>query len=148
MYSRYEPWSLLNLLQRELERNADPTRPVQENSSSVATAEWSPTVDIKEEEGRFLILADLPGVSPAQIDVSMEDGILTLRGERETEAKYQKDAYKRVERVFGSFYRRFSLPDTADAESISAKVNSGVLEIVIPKKSESKPRKILVSVEE
>jgi HSP20 family protein len=95
-----------------------------------------------------VLVADLPGVSPDHIDVTMENGILTLSGDRSTEAKTRREAYKRIERVHGSFYRRFSLPDTADADGISAKCTNGVLEIVIPKKVAVQPRKIVVSASE
>lgn len=139
--SRYEPWTLLSQLQKELERSMEPGR----GENSVATAEWAPAVDIKEEKERFLLIADVPGVQPDAIDVSMEDGVLTIQGEKETEAKTEKDGYKRVERQYGSFYRRFTLPDTADAENISAKCNNGVLEISIPKKAALKPKKITVA---
>ncbi len=91
-----------------------------------------------------MLLADLPGVSPDNIDVGMENGILTLSGKRETEAKTQREVYKRVERLYGNFHRRFSLPDTVDAEGITAKYAHGVLEIVIPKKSVVQPKKIVV----
>lgn len=143
--SHYEPWNLLNQLQRELERSAELGRAAPE--STAATAEWTPAVDIKEESDRYVLLADLPGVSPDHIDVTMENGILTLKGERDTEAKARREGYKRIERVYGSFYRRFSLPDTADAEGIAAKCSNGVLEIVIPKKSSVQPKKIVVSGE-
>ncbi|MEN8259864.1 MAG: Hsp20/alpha crystallin family protein [Pseudomonadota bacterium] len=139
--TRYEPWTLLSQLQKELERSMEPGR----NESSVATAEWAPAVDIKEENERFVLLADVPGVKPEDIDVSMEEGVLTIHGEKETEAKTEQEGYKRVERHYGSFYRRFTLPDTADAENISAKCHHGVLEIVIPKKEVLKPKKISVS---
>lgn len=139
--SRNEPWSLLNQLQRELERSFE-GRP---GSESAATAEWTPAVDIKEEPDRYVLIADLPGISPENIDVTMEHGILTLRGERNTEAKTERSGYKRIERVYGSFYRRFSLPDTADAEGIAARYNNGVLEILIPKKAAIQPKKIVVS---
>ena len=142
--SRYEPWSLLNQLQRELERSGELSHGAPEAASTAATAEWTPAVDIKEEAERYVLLADLPGVNPENIEVSMENGVLTVKGERVTEAKSRREGYKRIERVFGSFYRRFSLPDTADAEGISARCNNGVLEIVIPKKSQLKPRKIVV----
>jgi len=143
MTNRYEPWNLLNLLQRELERSNEAARGA-DHPSTVATAEWSPTVDIKEEANRYVLLADLPGVSPEQIEVSMEEGILSLRGERHTEALEKREGYKRIERPYGSFYRRFSLPDTADAEGVSARCNNGVLEIVIPKKSQQQPRRVVV----
>ena len=142
--TRYEPWSLLNQLQRELERNFEGTRA---GTDTAATAEWTPAVDLKEEPDRYVLWADLPGVSPDHIDITMEDGILTLKGERATEAKSQREGIKRVERVFGTFYRRFSLPDTADSEGISARCANGVLEISIPKKAAVQPKKITVTGE-
>lgn len=141
--TRYEPWNLLNQLQRELERSFDVVRGG--NDSTVATAEWTPPVDIKEESDRFVLEADVPGVDPGAIDITMEDGVLTFKGERGTQAKTEQQGYKRVERAHGSFYRRFTLPDTADAEGISAKCNLGVLEIVIPKKPALQPKKISVT---
>jgi HSP20 family protein len=131
------------LLQRELERASEPSHGV-EHPSTAATAEWTPAVDIKEEAGRYLLVADLPGVSPDAIEVTMENGVLTLKGERITEARVNREGYKRIERVYGGFYRRFSLPDTADSEGISARFSNGVLEISIPKKSARQPKKILV----
>jgi len=142
--SRYEPWSLLNQLQRELERSFEGGRP---GTDTAATAEWTPAVDIKEEADRYILWADLPGVSPDSIDITMENGILTLKGERQTEATARREGLKRVERVHGSFYRRFSLPDTADAEGISARCSNGILEISIPKKAAIQPKKITVTGE-
>ena len=142
--TRYEPWGILNQLQKELERAYEGDA----NESSVSTAEWAPAVDIKEEAERFVLLADIPGVKPEEINISMEDGVLTITGEKNTEAETEKNGYKRVERTYGSFYRRFTLPDTADADAISAKSNHGVLEIVIPKRETVKPKKISISVDE
>ena len=139
----YQPWTFLNQLQKELERSRD----MQSGDDTVATAEWIPAVDIKEEDDKFVLHADMPGVSPDAISVNMEAGVLTLKGEKNTEAKVEKDSYKRIERSYGSFYRRFSLPDSADAEAISAKCKNGVLEIVIPKREAVKPKKIEVAVE-
>ena len=142
--SRYEPWNLLSQLQRELDRMHDGDT----EGGSVATAQWAPAVDIKEESDRFVLHADIPGVKPEEIDINMEDGVLTIKGEKESETKSEKDGYKRVERSYGSFYRRFSLPDTADAEAIVAKSKHGVLEVVIPKRESVKPKKISVSSED
>ena len=139
--TRYEPWGLLTQLQRELERARDDAA----GDGSSATAEWAPAVDIKEEVDKFVLHADLPGVKPEEIDVSMENGVLTIKGEKQTEAKTEKEGYKRVERTYGSFYRRFSLPDTANPDGISAKSNHGVLEIVIPKREAVQPKKINVT---
>jgi HSP20 family protein len=141
---RYQPWGLLNQLQKELERGYQSNA----GEGSVATAEWAPAVDIKEESDKFVLHADIPGVKPEAIDISMENGVLTVKGEKKTEATTEQEGYKRVERSFGSFYRRFSLPDTADAEAISAKSKHGVLEIVIPKRAAVQPKKINVATEE
>lgn len=140
---RYEPWTLMGQLQNEMSRLFDP-RITKTTEDNVVTSDWTPAVDIKEETGRFVIAADLPGVDPKDVDVHMENGLLTLRGQRNFENSEEKDGYKRVERVRGTFYRRFSLPDTADAERISAKCSNGVLEIVIPKHEKVMPRKIAV----
>ncbi|MDD2801606.1 MAG: Hsp20/alpha crystallin family protein [Methylococcales bacterium] len=142
--TRYEPWSLLNQLQKELERSQEGKT----GESSVATAEWAPAVDIKEEVDKFVIHADIPGVKPEDIEISMEAGVLTVKGQKESEAKTEKEGYKRVERSYGSFYRRFSLPDSADGDAINAKSKYGVLEIIIPKREAVKPKRIDVKSEE
>jgi HSP20 family protein len=89
----------------------------------------------------------VPGVGPKDIEVSMENGILTLKGERKSEIKKGKEGYSRVERSHGSFYRRFSLPETADSENITAKSNKGVLKITVGKKETAKPKKITVNIQ-
>ncbi len=139
--TRYEPWGLLTQLQRELERARDDAA----GDGSLVTAEWAPAVDIKEEAGKFVLHADVPGVKPEEIDISMENGVLTIRGEKQSEVKTEKEGYKRVERTYGSFYRRFSLPDTANPDAISATSKHGVLEIVIPKRESVQPKKISVT---
>ncbi|MFO1290523.1 MAG: Hsp20/alpha crystallin family protein [Nitrosomonas sp.] len=142
--TRYEPWGLLTQLQKELEQMRSDVA----GDGSSATAEWAPAVDIKEESDRFVLHADLPGVKPEEIDVSMENGVLTIRGEKKTEAKTEKEGYKRIERTYGSFYRRFSLPDTANPDAISAVSKHGVLEITIPKRESVQPKKISVAAVE
>jgi len=141
---RYKPWNLLDQLQQELELS----RGDKSGEGAVATAEWAPAVDIKEEVDKFVIHADIPGVKPEDIEVSMEAGVLTVKGDKESEAKTEKEGYKRVERTYGSFYRRFSLPDTADGDAINAKCKHGVLEIIIPKREAVKPKRISVAAEE
>lgn len=142
--TRYDPMNRFTQLQKELERLFDPRALGNEDSSSVATCDWIPAVDIKEEANRFVIHADIPGVDPKDIDITMENGVLTLKGERLSERKEEREGYKRVERARGTFYRRFGLPDTADAGRISARGANGVLEIVIPKQEYTQPRKITV----
>ena len=140
---RYEPWNLVNQLRREMDRFYDPANETDE-TSNIATSDWIPAVDIKETDAAFEIHADIPGVDPKDINVNMEDGVLTIKGERESKSEEEHEGYKRIERSRGSFYRRFSLPDTADADKITAKSNHGVLEITIPKQEKVQPRKISV----
>lgn len=142
--TRYNPWVSQGNLQEELKGvfdrffNTDDT-----DQSNVVTSQWTPRVDIKEEDKRFVILADIPGVDPKAIEVHMDKGILSLKGERKAEAK-EGGKFTRVERVHGSFYRRFALPDSADADGITASGRNGVLEISIPKKPETTPRRIAI----
>ena len=114
------------------------------DSSNVATSNWSPAVDIEEQTSRFVITADVPGVAPEDIEVTMENGILTIKGERNEEQNVERAGFRRAERVSGSFYRRFSLPDSANPEKISAHGKNGVLEIVIPKGEKAQARRISV----
>lgn len=114
------------------------------DQSNVVTSQWAPRVDIKEESGRFVIFADVPGVDPKDIEVSMDKGILSIKGERVSESRQESDRYTRLERSRGTFYRRFALPDSADADGIKATGRHGVLEIVIPKRPEQTPRRITI----
>lgn len=118
------------------------------DGSSVVTSQWAPRVDIKEEEKRFVIFVDVPGVDPANIEVSMEKGILTIKGERTVENREQNGRFTRLERSHGSFHRRFALPDSADPEGVTATGRHGVLEITIPKRAETTPRRITIHTEQ
>lgn len=144
---RYEPYNLLDRFQRELNRltNWD-GEGAGDDVSNVVTSAWRPAVDIKEEADRFVILADLPGVDPKDIEITAENGMLTVRGERKVEKEEEREGFRRVERVRGTFYRRFSLPDTADTNGIKARGKDGVLEISLPKHEKVQPRKISVQV--
>ncbi|MFO1257590.1 MAG: Hsp20/alpha crystallin family protein [Gammaproteobacteria bacterium] len=119
-----------------------------EDKSMVETGSWIPQVDIKEEADRFLVFVDVPGVDPNQIEVSWENKVLTVKGERKTEKKEETNGYTRVERSYGTFYRQFTLPETADQQNISAKSKHGVLEIVIPKREKEQGKKINIKVED
>ena len=136
------PWSLLNTLQREL-YNPELNR-LNDDDASVATANWAPSVDITEDDKAFTLHADIPGVDPKDIDISMENGVLTIKGERHTENVEEKENYRRVERQSGQFYRRFTLPDSADADKIEAKSAHGVITITIPKQEVAISRRIEV----
>ena len=142
---RYEPWDMLRRFQQELGRLHEyEGGPVEGDRSNMVTSQWRPAVDVKEEDTRYVIHADLPGVDPKDIDITMEDGVLTVKGQRQSETRDEQVGYTRVERVAGSFYRRFNLPDTANSEGISARGENGVLEVVIPKQEKAQPKKIAV----
>jgi HSP20 family protein len=114
------------------------------DSSSVVTSQWVPRVDIKEEPNRFVIFADLPGVDPSTIEVDMDKGVLSIKGERTTESRTEGERWSRTERAHGVFFRRFALPDSANPDGIEATGKHGVLEISIPKRPEASPRRINV----
>ncbi len=139
---RHNPWSLFDQLQREL--NMPLTKFDTEESGNVATANWAPAVDIKEDKEAFTLMADIPGVKPEDIEVNMDNGVLTIKGERKSEKKTEEDNYKRVERQYGVFYRRFTLPETANADKIEARSEDGVLRITIPKQEVAQARRITV----
>jgi len=136
------PWGLMNQLQNELNTIFDGV-PGQEPETG-EVSDWMPAVDIREEQDRFVLHADVPGVDPKDIEITMENGTLTIRGQRVSTKEDKDNGYRRVERVAGQFFRRFVLPDSADAESISAKSNNGVLEVEIPKQEKVQPRRIEV----
>ena len=141
--TRYEPVNLLSQFQREVNRLLDTSRFGDEETGH-SLADWAPAVDIKEEPSQFVIHADLPGVEAKDIDISLENGVLTLKGQRAIEQKEETESYRRVERVRGTFLRRFSLPDAVDAEKVSAKCRDGVLEVLVPKRETAQPRRITI----
>ena len=112
--------------------------------SDVVTSQWAPRVDIREETDRFVIFADIPGVDPKDIEVQMDKGILTLKGERSVDEAGEGGDFSRRERAWGAFHRRFALPDSADADGITASGRHGVLRIDIPKRAQATPRRIQV----
>lgn len=138
---RYEPWGLMNQLNREMNQFF---RVPNEGSNSESVSDWHPAVDIQENDEAYILHADIPGVDPKDIEIDMEDGVLSIRGERHIDKEEESENYRRVERVRGSFYRRFSLPDSVDAERITARSSHGVLEVTIPKQEKLKPRRITV----
>ena len=134
---RYEPWSLVGRWQRQLERALG-------EESDGASVSWIPHVDVREQDGQFVVTADLPGVEGKDIEVTADKGVLTIKGERRSEKQSSKDGYERVERASGTFLRRFTLPASVDAEAIKATHVNGVLEVTIPKRPEAQPRRVTV----
>jgi HSP20 family protein len=141
---RYEPWSVVNRLHQSLDHFFNEAFNSPE-ASTTPNVTWVPRVDIHEEKDRFVVLADVPGVEPKDIDVTADNGVLTVRGERRSEKRETESGYERIERVSGSFVRRFKLPEGANTESITAKQANGVLEVTIPKTPTAQPRRITVS---
>lgn len=146
--ARHDPWRLFDRFNHEF--NTLQTRGLlhndtQSDDSSVVTSRWAPAVDIKEEANQFVLIADIPGVDPKDIEITMDNSVLTVKGERNFENRDEDKTYKRFERIAGTFYRRFSLPDSADSERISAKGEHGVITITIPKKEKAQPRRISVN---
>ena len=135
----YEPWALISRFQRF---DRAPGKDAEGGES--ATGSWIPHVDIHEEAERFLVVADVPGVDGKDIEITAEKGVLTVRGERGSDKKAAADGYTRVERASGTFLRRFTLPETSDAEAIKASHVNGVLEISIPKRPREQPRRISI----
>lgn len=146
MATSREPWSLVSQIQNEINRVFGN---LEDGSTSSATAQWVPAVDVAEYADRFELLIDLPGVDPNCVEITLDNGVLSLSGARQNEkaaAKTQEQPQQqRFERQQGRFYRRFILPDTADAENVRASGRNGVLEISIAKHPKAKPRRIAVS---
>ena len=143
--TRYDPWRSLEDWRQELDRMFHPLLQRDEDTSHVVGGDWAPAVDIKEEDERYLIRADIPGVKPEDIEITMENGVLSIRGERKFEETEEKDNFRRVERSHGIFYRRFSLPDNTDADAVHATGKDGVIEITIPKTTDKQPKRIEVT---
>jgi HSP20 family protein len=146
--TRYEPWAVVSQLQNEINRVFGNWNESGESSS--ATADWIPAVDVSEFGDRFVLLMDLPGVEPKDVEITLDNGVLTIAGDRRDEKRVEGKAQdepqqQRKERRQGRFYRRFILPDTVDAEKVNAAGRNGVLEIVIAKHPKAQPRRITVS---
>ena len=141
--TRYEPWALHREMLNEFNRLFD--RSGSNDESTSAVAEWAPAVDIEEHADRYVLHADVPGVDPATIEITLENGVLTLSGSREKTIEHKGVESRRIERIAGRFLRRFTLPESVDADAVKATGRHGVLEVVIPKREAAKPRKITVN---
>jgi HSP20 family protein len=141
---RYEPWNTLNQLHGQISRYLD--REYNEDAvSSAATADWAPPADIEEYKDKFVLRIDVPGVDIAAIDITLDHGVLSVSGERKVEVQAQDIERRRLERPYGRFHRRFTLPDTVDAAAVHATGRNGIVEITIPKQEKAQPRKIQVA---
>lgn len=140
----YEPWLGVRQLQDDINRLFSGWTT---NDSSGVTADWVPNVDINEFEEQFQLFVDVPGVDPKDVDITLENGVLTISGERFAQAPKDDEKFiqRRTERGVGKFYRRFILPETVDADKVKAMDRHGVLEISIPKQAKALPKRIKVA---
>lgn len=144
--TRYEPWNVISQLQQDINRVFGN---LSDSESSSATAQWSPAVDIREYSDRFQLLLDVPGVEPKDVEITLDNGVLTVSGTRLEEKVVgsngsEQPQQQRIERPLGRFHRRFILPDTVDADNVNASGRHGVLEIIIRKQPKAQPRRIEV----
>ncbi len=145
---KYDPFRELRSLQDEMNRLFMTSLPRNLSQEEMASGGWSPNVDIFESENEIVLEAELPGMKREDFELSIENNVITLKGERHFEKKEEGDNYHRVERSYGSFTRSFSLPRTVSAESTSADFKNGILRVSLPKKEEAKARKIEVTGED
>ena len=139
-----EPFRGLSTLQGQFNRLFNESFRNQAEESALTA--WAPAVDIYETPNELVVKADLPDVNEKDIDVRVENNLLTIRGERKFEKSVSEDNYLRVERTYGAFSRSFSLPNTVNSEAIGAEYKNGVLTVTLPKREESKPRQVKVTV--
>jgi HSP20 family protein len=142
--TRWEPFRGANTLQDQVNRLFNDV--LERTSEESNLTAWAPSVDIYETEHELVVKADLPEVDPKDLDIRVENNILTIRGERKFEKNVNQENYLRVERAYGSFARSFTLANTVNAEAIKADYQNGVLTLSIPKKEEAKPKQIKVNV--
>jgi len=143
--TRFEPFRGVSSLQEQINRLFSET--FDRSSDEGSLTPWAPAVDIYETEHELVVQADLPDVKPEELDIRVENNILTIRGERKFQQKVNENNYLRVERSYGSFSRSFSLANTVNTEAIKADYKDGVLTLRIPKREEAKPKQIKVRVE-
>jgi HSP20 family protein len=144
---RWEPVRELNTLQSEMNRlfNNLFDAPLP-NGGSTGVRRWLPPMDLVETDDDFVLRADLPGLAENDVNIELEDNVLTISGERKAEHEEKQEGYYRVERASGSFSRSLTLPEGVNPEAIKASFDKGVLEVRIPKPEERKPRKVAISV--
>jgi HSP20 family protein len=145
---RWEPVRELNTIQNEMNRlfNTFFDAPAPAAGQTGTLRRWIPAMDLVETENDFVLRADIPGLSEEDVNIELEDNVLTISGERKAEHEENKEGYYRVERAWGSFSRSLTLPEGVNAEAVKASFDRGVLEVRIPKPEQRKPRKVAISV--
>ncbi|HKA36839.1 MAG TPA: Hsp20/alpha crystallin family protein [Thermoanaerobaculia bacterium] len=144
----WDPYRELSSLQDRVNRIFGGGLARRERDEEMSLGAWIPPVDIVEEKERILLTAELPGFQEKDIQIQMEGGVLTIRGERRSEEEKEGRTFHRMERSYGQFVRSFTLPNNVDRESIKASFHNGLLEVELPKREEAKPRQIKISAGE
>lgn len=139
---RYEPWGVVARLQRHFDQAYSDSAAA--SASGESQAAWIPSIDIHQHSDKFVLRADLPGVEPKDIEVTAENGVLTVKGERRFERSDDQKGNSRYERVEGRFLRRFTLPENVQTDNIRARHSNGVLELTIPKAAAPEPKRVTV----
>ena len=148
---RWEPFRDLMSLQERMNRLFDESFRSRAGSTGqeddwALGGSWAPSVDIYEHQGSIVLKAEIPGVDPKEVDIRVENNVLTLRGERKLDQEITRDNTHRVERAYGAFSRSFTLPSVVDTEKIQAEYKDGVLKVVLPRREEAKPKQIQINV--
>jgi len=141
---RWEPFRELSSLQTEMNRLFNTAFDTSPGGNGGGSRRWAPAMDLLETEDHFVLRADLPGMTQSDVNIELEDNVLTVSGERKAEHEEKREGFYRVERAFGSFSRSLTLPKGVDADAVTAGFDNGVLEVRIPKPEERKPRKITI----
>jgi HSP20 family protein len=142
--SRWSGFQRSSRLQEQVNRLFEASLPSRSDQSALTT--WAPAVDIYETENELVLKADLPDINEKDLDIQVENNMLTIRGERKFEQKVNEDNFLRIERTYGSFSRSFSLPNTVNNEAIKADYRNGVLTVELPKRAEAKPKQVKINV--
>jgi HSP20 family protein len=140
---RWSPFGEMGLLQNQMNRLFDAA--MHGNGDATGTTGWIPAADIYESDNDLVVTMDVPGVDPKNVEIRVENNVLTIRGERQMEESQKAESFHRVERFYGAFARTFALTTSVDTEKIRASYNAGVLSITLPKAEAAKPRKIQIA---
>ena len=144
--ARWDPFREFSTLQDRMNRLFRESYGPEGRDEALTTSQFAPPVDVYEDEHNVVLKVEVPGIDEKDIDVRVENNVLTVHGERKVEKEEKEENFRRVERQYGSFTRTFTLPSTVDADRIQADYDKGVLKIVLPKKAEAKPKQIKVNV--
>src|SRR3984957_17250013 len=143
--TRWDPFRNVATLQEQVNRLFENSAQAGRADNSALTS-WAPAVDIYETENELVLKADLPDIHEQDLDIRVENNMLTIRGERKFEQKVKENNSLRIERTYGSFSRSFALPNTVNTEAIKAEYKNGVLAVELPKRAESKPKQVKINV--